>query len=525
MRIPILMAFLLLVALPFVVAAQERDTQGSLPASIDRAPVTVDGKRLFFIHGVASYTAKERARRIQGAITRTARNPEIGTEDIVVFNLEDRTQIRAGETVLINVLDADAALEGLSRGTLADILLEKTQKSIADYRAERRPERLLKSSGFAVLYLLILAVLMWLVSRAFRWLESRAEKRLERNLRNIEARSQRLVHAGRIWLFLAGLFRTLKLVILVVLVYLVITSVLELFPWTRSLSGSLLNMFMAPLRGLWTGLVHATPGLIFILVLFLVFRYLLSLMRTFFRGVEHGRIRLANFDPDWAMPTFKIARVVLIVFGIVIAFPYIPGSDSLAFKGISVFVGVLLSIGSSSIISNIFAGLSMIYRRAFKVGDRVRIDEVFGTVREIRLQTTQIVTAKNESVVLPNSNIMNANILNYSQLARQEGLILHTTVGIGYDTPWRQVEAMLLTAADRADGVLAHPKPFALRKKLGDFAVEYELNVYCANPDGMLKTYSALHDNILDVFNEQGVQIMSPSYVADPAEPKVAPSN
>jgi small-conductance mechanosensitive channel len=246
-------------------------------------------------------------------------------------------------------------------------------------------------------------------------------------------------------------------------------------------------------------------------------------MRLFFRGVELGTIQLANFEADWAMPTFKIARIALIALGVVIAYPYIPGSDSLAFKGISVFVGVLLSIGSSSVITNTFAGLSMIYRSAFKVGDRVQIDDVTGLVTEIKLQTTQVVTAKNETVVIPNSNIMNANVVNFSQLAREDGLIVHSSVGIGYDVPWRQVEAMLLEAANRTDSLLKDPPPFVLRRKLGDFAIEYEVNAYCAQPERLPLVYSTLHDHILDVFNEAQVQIMSPAYVADPQEPKIAP--
>jgi small-conductance mechanosensitive channel len=188
-----------------------------------------------------------------------------------------------------------------------------------------------------------------------------------------------------------------------------------------------------------------------------------------------------------------------------------------------VFVGVLLSIGSSSVISNTFAGLSMIYRRAFKVDDWVQIGEVTGKVTDIRLQTTQIVTTKNESVVLPNSNIMNANVINYSHLAREKGLILNTRIGIGYDTPWRQVEAMLLEAAGRTEGVLGSPPPFVLHTRLGDFTAEYQLNALCDEPDHMHRMYSKLHANIQDVFNENGVQIMSPAYVADPEQPKIVP--
>ncbi len=510
---------LMLPVLPTGLAAQ--DSPVAEPTPLDQAPIVLDGETLFFISGISVYSAEERARRIRGAVIDFARSTELEPSDLSVFEMEDRTQLLAGKAVIVNLLDSDGAAEGLSRSTLAEIYQKRIQDAVLAYRADREPGRLLKAGGIALAYLGLLAFFFWAVTKSFRWFESKAEKRLERNLRDIEKKSQRLVHAGRVWILLASLLRSLRLLTLAILIYLAATHVLELFPWTRSLSDTLLSWFLEPLRHFWRGLGEAAPGLVFILVLFLVIRYMLSLMRALFRGVESGSIRLANFDADWAMPTYKIARVVIIAFGVVIAYPYIPGSDSLAFKGVSVFVGVLLSIGSSSVISNTFAGLSMIYRRAFKVGDRVCIGDVLGVVEQIRLQTTQIVTAKNESVILPNSNIMNANVLNYSQLARDRGLILHTTVGIGYDTPWRQVEAMLLEAAGRTPELLKDPAPFVLQQQLGDFAADYQINAYCASTDQILELYSDLHGNIKDVFNENGVQIMSPAYVGDPAEPKV----
>jgi len=188
-----------------------------------------------------------------------------------------------------------------------------------------------------------------------------------------------------------------------------------------------------------------------------------------------------------------------------------------------VFLGIILSIGSSSVISNMIAGYTMTYRRAFKVGDRVRIGEVLGEVTEMRVMVTHVRSTKNEEVVIPNSTILQTHVINYSTLARQHGLILHTTVGIGYETPWRQVEAMLLLAAERTPGLRREPPPYVLQKGLGDFCVTYEINAYCDQPQLMLKLYTALHQNILDVFNEYGVQIMTPAYEGDPEQPKVVP--
>jgi small-conductance mechanosensitive channel len=252
----------------------------------------------------------------------------------------------------------------------------------------------------------------------------------------------------------------------------------------------------------------------------------LRAIRLVFDALERGTLQLSGFQPEWSLPTYKIVRFAWIAFGVVVAYPYMPGSQSDAFKGVSIFVGVLFSLGSSSAIGNVIAGYMLIYRRAFRVGDRLKIGDVTGDVTESKLQVTRLRTVKNEEVIIPNSTILTSEVTNYTALARTKGLILHTTVGIGYETPWRQVEAMLLLAAERTPGLRSSPPPFVLQRSLGDYAVNYELNVYTDRADLMLDLYHELHRRILDVFNEYGVQIMTPSYMADPSQPKiVAPSD
>jgi small-conductance mechanosensitive channel len=299
--------------------------------------------------------------------------------------------------------------------------------------------------------------------------------------------------------------------------------VLGQWPWTRGLARDLVGFALGPLEVIGQGIVANIPSLVFLTVLFFVVRFALKLIRLFFEAVGRGTVVLAGFDADWAQPTYKIVRVVIVAFGLIVAYPYIPGSQSAAFKGVSLFLGIVFSLGSSSAVSNIIAGYMMTYRRAFKVGDRVKIGDTVGDVIEMRLQVTHLRSFKNEEVVIPNSQILNGEVLNYSSLARVQGLILHTEVGIGYETPWRQVEAMLLAAAERTPGLVREPKPFVFLKKLGDFAVTYELNAYCQDVKAMQVLYTALHRNILDVFNQYGVQIMTPAYEGDPAEAKVVP--
>jgi len=326
-----------------------------------------------------------------------------------------------------------------------------------------------------------------------------------------------------VWVSVRRGIRAIYLVLAVASFVVAIEVALEAFPWTRSISRGLLAYVMDPLRIIFGAIVGYVPKAVFLLVLALVTRWVIKLLAFFFHEVETGAITFTGFEADWARSTYRIVRLAVLAFALVVAYPYLPGSSSGAFKGVSLFLGVMLSLGSTSAIANIIAGYSLIYRRAFKVGDVIQIGQHKGRVTEMRVQVTHIRTLKNEEIVVPNSVVLNSEIVNYSTIARRDGLIYHTTVGIGYEVPWRQVEAMLLRAAERTPGLRAAPPPFVLQTALGDFAVTYELNVYVDGPVNAPRTYSELHKNILDVFNEYGVQIMTPAYEGDPAEPKVVP--
>jgi small-conductance mechanosensitive channel len=310
-------------------------------------------------------------------------------------------------------------------------------------------------------------------------------------------------------------------ILVVALVHLRYT--LGLFPWTRGTATRLFAIAIDPLRQMVQGLAWIVPDIVFLGILFVVTRYVLKLVQLFFDSVAAGRVKLQHFDAEWALPTYRLVRVLIVAFALVVAYPYIPGSQTDAFKGISLFIGVVFSLGSSSLIGNLIAGYSMTYRRAFKLGDRVKIGEHVGEVVEMRVLATHLRTPKNEEVIIPNSTTVSSEVVNFSTMARSRGIILHTTVGVGYETPWRQVEAMLLEAAARTPGLLPDHPPFVLQLALAAFNVVYELNVYSNKPEGMRLLYSELHRNILDVFNEYGVQIMTPAYEGDPRNSKVVP--
>jgi len=490
-------------------------------ADDERAPVILDGEELFQVRGLPAYPAAERALTIKKRLATLAADRSISADALKVIEMQDRTRIMAGDFLVVGFVDADATAEGVSRNLLAERALIKIKAAIASYRAERSPRVLLINTLYALGATVILAFVLLVFRRLLKRLDALAERRLKIQMERLESRSYQLVQAQQLITGLHGLLRFLGVFSLLAVLYIYLNLVLSLYPWTRPLATRLFQIFLDPLNSLMLGFLDILPNLAFIAILVLVTRYILKLTRLYFAGVEHGTITLAKFDREWALPTYKIARLIIIAFAVVVAYPHIPGSDSEAFKGVSIFIGLMFSLGSSSVIANLIAGYAMIYRRAFKTGDRIMVKDLIGDVTEIRLMVTHLRTIKNEEIVVPNSEILNSHIINYSTLARSRGLILHTTVGIGYETPWRQVEAMLRLAAERTPGLLREPAPFVLQKSLGDFAVTYELNAYCDDPQRMGPLYAAMHQNILDVFNEHGVQIMTPAYEGDPEVPKI----
>jgi small-conductance mechanosensitive channel len=431
--------------------------------------------------------------------------------------------LMAGNRLVMGVTDADARLDGIDRRTLATTVVFRIGEAVDAWRLDRSAATLQRNALLALGATLALAVAVWGGAWLYRRLRDVLEKRLHRRIHDVQLRGFRIFGAQQVWGLLTGALTLSWTATLLAAFYLYLSSVLSLFPWTRGLAGQLITLVLDPLRTIGLGLLGALPNLVFLLLLYFMTRYTLKLVRVYFGNLADGRLVLPEFDREWAWPTYRLVRLVLIAFVLIVAYPYIPGSGSEAFKGISIFIGVMFSLGSSSVIGNMIAGYTMTYRRVFKTGDRVRIGDYVGDVEQVRILVTYLRTPKNEVVAIPNSTILNGEVVNYSTLAQKEGLILHTTVGIGYEAPWRQVEGMLLEAAARTPGLRREPPPFVRQLSLGDFCVTYEINAYCADPQAMYLLYTELHRNILDLFNEYGVQIMTPAYEGDPEQPKLVP--
>ena len=529
---PFLLLVIFLLLPPIVCAQSKTEIKHAEPSNIfktvDTAPVVVNGKVRFRVVGVSAYPAERRADEIARRIEALAKDPKFDPKNLRVEDAGVYHKIFPGEngTAILSLLDADAEFEGIRRPELAETLIKSIAESINDYRHDRKPAVVTKKALYALGSTLVLVALLCGVFWGFRRLNGFLERRFKLRMQNLETRSQRLFQGEQLWGILHGALRMLQGLVVLFLIYVFTNFALSLFPQTRYTAHRLIQFVMGPLGGMVDAVIDFIPDLVFLVVLFLIARYELKLARGVFTAIDNKRLQIKGFESDWAWPTYRIVRLGIILFNLVIAYPFIPGSDSAAFKGVSVLLGVLFSLGSSSVVSNLIAGYTMTYRRAFRIGDRVKIGNTVGDVMEMRVLVTHVRTPKNEEVIIPNSTILNGEVTNYSNMARDKGVILHTTVGIGYDVPWRQVEAMLLLAAENTEGLLKEPKPFIRQKSLADFAVNYELNAYCDNASQMIELYTRMHRNIQDVFNENGVQIMSPGYMmGDPAEPKVVPKD
>lgn len=361
----------------------------------------------------------------------------------------------------------------------------------------------------------ILTFSVWrLLNRGFEWIKTSARQWRGRLLRDVKFQNITLLSAERSMEFFESALGILKILVNLVLGYFYLAAVFGLFQATQAWAGILLNYVATPLQGAFAALVAYLPDLFFLIVVVLVTRSVIRMTGLFFREAERGRITMSGFYPEWARPTHRLLSVLLIIFAAIIAFPYLPGANSQAFQGISLFLGFMISLGSSAIIANIVAGIVVTYMRPFKVGDRVKIADTVGDVIEKTLLVTRIRTAKNVDITIPNALALASHIINYSSSARDPGLILHTTVTIGYDVPYQKVHDLLIASARALPDIREEPSPFVLQTSLDDYYVSYELNAYTEHASRMARIYSDIHQTIQENFHAAGVEIMSPHFYA-----------
>jgi small-conductance mechanosensitive channel len=462
--------------------------------------------------GIGGNSAQTRAREISERLAKLAEDFSV-PNNVTTRNFEGPlTQILVGDKPLMVILDQDTVGTTRSREELSQDYAREIQEAIQNYRRQFQFREILSDFLYSVVATIVLLVVLILLNRGYRKLDTKlqswmVEGKLFHRLKRFE-----FIPLERVQSLERGSLKLIRLAVILAVLYFYVHMVLGFFPWTRPYVNKISGYIVQPFKIIAAAIWEEIPNLFFVAILILISLYVIKIFRLLFNEIEKGNIVLKGFHPEWAQHTYKIFRLLVLAFAAVVAFPYIPGSSSQAFKGISIFIGVLFSLGSTSAIANIIAGYMIIYRRVFRVGDRIKIADFTGDVIEIRLQVTHLKTIKNEEIIVPNSMIVNSHVINYSTMAGTEGLILYTSVTIGYDAPWRTVHELLIKAALATKGILKDPPPFVLQRALNDFYVSYELNAYTQYPRQMVVIYSDLHQNIQDQFNEGGVEIMSPHY-------------
>ncbi len=495
--------------------SQQRQRIDSLRQFTKGIPVVAEGDTLFYLFTKrGGYTPQQRAQMTGAAIEEIGKRFNLRPDSVSIDHSDIVSDLMYGNKVLLSLTDQDALWEGVSRDSLA----KERQVNVITKLHEMKAEHSIWRMAKRILYFLLVIVGQYLLFRLTNWLFRKLKVRILRlkdtKIKPVSIQGYELLDAQKqanLLVFLAGIGRYIlmgiQLVITVPLIFII-------FPQTEGLAYRLLGYIWNPIRNIFVDIIDYIPNLFTIVVIWYAVKYLVRMVLYLAREIEAGRLKFNGFYPDWAMPTFHIVRFLLYAFMIAMIYPYLPGSKSGVFQGISVFVGLIVSLGSSTVIGNIIAGLVITYMRPFKMGDRIKLNDTTGDIIEKTPLVTRIRTPKNEVVTVPNSFIMSSHTVNYSTSAREYGLIIHSEVSIGYDIPWRQVNQILIDAALNTPGVVDDPRPFVLETSLSDWYPVYQINAYIKEAHKMSQIYSDLHQTIQDKFNEAGIEIMSPHYMA-----------
>lgn len=495
--------------------AGQKQRIDSLRQEVTGVPVVVEGDTLFYFYAKrGGHTPQQRAENVAADIAELGKLLNLQPDSVYVESSDIVTDVMYKGKVLVSFTDMDGLWENCTRDQLAAdkrlVIMEKLH--------QMKESHGLLQLGKRIVYFILVLVGQYLLFRVTNWLFRKLKLRIVR-LRNTRLKPFSIqdyelldtLKQVKLLVFLASLVRYVIMFLQLLLTVLLLFSI---FPQTKDLAYQLFSYIWNPVKSIFIGVVDYIPNLFTIFIIYMAVKYLVRLFRYLADEVQSEHLKLRGFYPDWAIPTYHIIRFLLYAFMLAMIYPYLPGSNSGVFQGISVFVGLIVSLGSSTVIGNIIAGLVITYMRPFRIGDCIKLNDTTGNVVEKTPLVTRIRTPKNEVVTIPNSFVMSSHTVNFSQSAREYGLIIHSEVSIGYDVPWRTVNKLLVEAALNTPGVVDDPRPFVLSTSLSDWYPVYQVNAYIKDADRLAEIYSDLHQNIQDRFNEAGVEIMSPHYMA-----------
>ena len=521
MRKSILFLLFLTLTSFFYVAAQKTSVEGQVVSELVietpiAFPVVFFSDTLFYIDTrQASLTAQERAEKITARLEKVFEDDFFSTNKIRTYPNGSYVDIVCGDIIIMSVSENDALNKGINTQQLAEEYVELIHLAFERAKKDRSFLTILIRIGLVLLVIAGIWLMIFLIRRGHLYVEKKITDNKDKWLKNLSYKDYTFLTAEQELNVIFWLLRIIKWAVIVILVYMLLPLIFSIFPFSRGWAATLFGFIWSPFKGMMLSLWNYLPELFTIVVIYFVFKYLIKFIKYIFTEIESGKLKLSGFHADWAIPTFSIIRFLLYAFMFVLIFPYLPGSDSGIFQGVSVFIGLLVSLGSSSAIANMVAGFVITYMRPFKIGDRIKIGDVTGDVVEKTLLVTRLRTIRNEEITIPNSAVLSGNTTNFSALAKADGLIINTTVTIGYDVHWKKMHEALLEAASRTANLMKNKKPFVLQTSLDDFYVSYQLNVYTSESNVLAPIYSELHQHILDVCAEKGIEIMSPHYRAE----------
>lgn len=459
-------------------------------------------------------SANDRAKFLTKKIRELYENDFLIIDSFKIVDTENSFTFLYDSTIIFSLNELDALWHDKNLSELGNEFRTKITDSIFKAKKEYSLSKILVRIGLVILIITLTWFFIWLLRYGNNKLINTIGNKKEKWLRKLAYKDYTFLNEEQEYQGILFLTKLMRWFVYLVLIYISLSVIFSIFPFTRGWADKLIQLILSPLKTIFISIWNYLPNLFSILAIYFVMRYFIKFVNYIFTEIESEKLKLSGFHADWAMPTFSIIKFLLYAFMFVLIFPFLPGSDSNIFKGVSVFIGVLFSLGSTSAIANVVAGLVITYMRPFKIGDRIKIGDITGDVIEKSLLVTRVKTPKNEEVTIPNSAVLSGNTTNYSSIARTEGLIIHTTVTIGYDVPWKNMYQALLNAADRTSHILKDPKPFVLQTSLDDFYVAYQINGYTKETNRHNRIYSDLHQHIQDCCNELGIEILSPHYRA-----------
>lgn len=496
----------------------------SLRAVTPGVPIVVEEDTLFRLYAAhGGHSAIDRAESASHMITKIGHDGTLRRDSVYLLDNDTYIDIMYGDKVILSVTEQDALWHATDKRTLAEVYMPIIADKIELLKAENSFWKIVKRCALFILVIAFQYLLAKLINYLFRKLRRQIVRLKVNRLKPLVVRDYELLDTRHLCRILIVMSNFLRYIVLLLLFIFTVPILFSIFPQTEKLALEIFSYIVDPIKMVLKAIVEYIPNLFIIAIIWYCIRYLVKGLRYISHEISTEKLKITGFYPDWAEPTFNIIRFLLYAFMIALIYPYLPGSESGVFQGISVFVGLIVSLGSSSVISNFIAGFVITYMRPFKTGDFIKVNDTVGNVVEKSPFVTRIRTIKNEMVTIPNSFITTSNTVNYSASARHHGLIIHTVLTMGYDVPWRRVHQLLIDAAIKTDGVLQHPAPFVLELELNDNYMCYQINAYIKDADEMPFIMSDLLENIQDMFNEAGIELFAPHHFTTRSKCEVAP--